>query len=149
MSAREDLIGYALVALPNEPAFEKCEQLADAYRAEILHEAARLLEAAGYSDDAVNWLDTYADWDPAGLNELFERLGAPVMADAPVADQQDADTLPAWLHWRFGKHGQRWETLTDDDRSHWEHQARAVRRAVARGGFKRPDAADKAGTATP
>ncbi|WP_331731870.1 hypothetical protein OG298_45325 (plasmid) [Streptomyces sp. NBC_01005] len=87
MSARENLIGYdALVALPNEPAFEKCEQLADAYRAEVLHEAARLLEAAGYSDDAVNWLDTYADWEPAGLNELSERLGPPAEHTAGLTE---------------------------------------------------------------
>lgn len=46
------------------------------------------------------------------------------------------DTLPAWLHWRFGPHGQGWEALSDDDRSQWKHQARAVRRAVARNGFK-------------
>lgn len=48
----------------------------------------------------------------------------------------EAGTLPAWLHWRFGPHGQRWQTLADDDRSYWEHHAQAVRRAVARGGFK-------------
>lgn len=39
-SARERLIGYALVALPNEPAFAKCDELADAFRAEVLNEAA-------------------------------------------------------------------------------------------------------------
>lgn len=39
-SAREQLIGYALVALPNEPAFAKCDELADAFRAEVLNEAA-------------------------------------------------------------------------------------------------------------
>ncbi|WP_327259962.1 hypothetical protein [Streptomyces sp. NBC_01240] len=35
-------------------------------QAEVLHQAARLLEQQGYSDDAVNWLDTYADYNPAG-----------------------------------------------------------------------------------
>ncbi|WP_331729017.1 hypothetical protein OG693_39210 (plasmid) [Streptomyces sp. NBC_01259] len=38
MSARDDLIGYALVALPNEPAFAKCEEKADAYRLEVIAE---------------------------------------------------------------------------------------------------------------
>lgn len=38
MSARDDLIGYALVALPNAPAFAKCDQLADAYCAEVIAE---------------------------------------------------------------------------------------------------------------
>lgn len=44
MTAREDLIGFALVALPNESAFAKCEQLADAYRAEVRAEAAAELD---------------------------------------------------------------------------------------------------------
>lgn len=51
-------------------------------------------------------------------------------------DEPTTDTLPAWLHWRFGKHGQRWDSLDADDRSYWEHHAAAVRRAVARNGFK-------------
>lgn len=46
------------------------------------------------------------------------------------------DTLPAWLHWRFGPHGQPWSDVPDADKTLWEHQARAVRRAVARNGFK-------------
>jgi len=29
-----------------------------------------------------------------------------------------------------------WDGMSDDDRSYWEHQARAVRRAVEQGGFK-------------
>ncbi|MFJ2279171.1 hypothetical protein ACIOEZ_34045 [Streptomyces sp. NPDC087866] len=44
-------------------------------RAEVLHQAARLMEAAGYDDDAVNWLDTYADYNPAGS------------ADSPTIEQ--------------------------------------------------------------
>ncbi|MER5213658.1 hypothetical protein ABT063_24580 [Streptomyces sp. NPDC002838] len=48
----------------------------------------------------------------------------------------EADTLPAWLHWRFGKHGQRWTVLGEEDQALWEHHAAAVRRAVERGGFK-------------
>ncbi|WP_309049028.1 hypothetical protein [Streptomyces sp.] len=38
MSARENLIGFCLVALPNEPGFARAERLADAYRAEVLRE---------------------------------------------------------------------------------------------------------------
>lgn len=55
----------------------------------------------------------------------------------PTADATP-DTLPAWLYQRFAViHGAPpWDRLTDSDRSYWEHQARAVRRAVARGGFK-------------
>jgi hypothetical protein len=54
-------------------------------------------------------------------------------ADTP---DQLADTLPAWLAQRFDPRGPDWNALTDDDRAYWEHQARAVRRAVERGGFK-------------
>lgn len=50
------------------------------------------------------------------------------------------DTLPEWLYWRFGGrgdgHAPAWDELTSDDRTYWEHEAAAVRRAVARGGFK-------------
>lgn len=51
-----------------------------------------------------------------------------------------ADTLPAWLYSRFNDRldAPAWDQLADDDRTYWEHQARAVRRAVARGGFKVP-----------
>ena len=51
-------------------------------------------------------------------------------------DDDEPDTLPAWLHWRFGPHGQPWSDAPAEDQALWEHQARAVRRAVARGGFK-------------
>lgn len=36
MTAREELIGFCLAALPNEPGFAKAEALADAYRAEVV-----------------------------------------------------------------------------------------------------------------
>lgn len=54
------------------------------------------------------------------------------------ADDEQADTLPAWLYQRFMVSGVGWDNLDEDDRSYWEHHARAVRRAVARGGFKQP-----------
>ncbi len=55
---------------------------------------------------------------------------------------EQKDTLAQWLHWRFAAKRNdfsSWEELDNDDRSYWEHEAAAVRRAVARGGFKRPD----------
>jgi hypothetical protein len=59
----------------------------------------------------------------------------------PPAEEQPAtvapDTLPAWLARRFAPHGADW------DRSYWEQQARAVRRAVARGGFKAVEGAQR------
>jgi hypothetical protein len=56
-------------------------------------------------------------------------------------DSDDPDTLPAWLAQRFDPRGPDWDALSDDDRAYWEHQAAAVRRAVARGGFKTDPAA--------
>ena len=57
----------------------------------------------------------------------------------------DADTLPAWLYQRFAViHGlPAWDVIADDVRAYWEHQARAVRRAVARGGFKIADGPER------
>jgi len=62
-------------------------------------------------------------------------------ADA-VVEQAPKDTLPAWLYQRFAViHGAPpWDRLTDSERPYWEHQARAVRRAVARDGFKAEEA---------
>lgn len=70
-------------------------------------------------------LGTGAPWDAiqARATELANLAAQP-------------DTLPAWLHQRFDPRGPDWDQLDEDDRSYWEHQARAVRRAVARGGFK-------------
>lgn len=51
-------------------------------------------------------------------------------------DDGEPDTLPAWLYQRFMPAGEGWDSLDDGQRSYWEHQARAVRRAVARDGFK-------------
>lgn len=47
-----------------------------------------------------------------------------------------ADTLPHWLYVRFGKGGLGFRELDADTRSWWDHEAQAVRRAVARNGFK-------------
>ena len=53
------------------------------------------------------------------------------------------DTLPQWLYQRFACPGQpaariAWDLLDDNIRSYWKHTADAVRRAVARNGFKEP-----------
>lgn len=49
---------------------------------------------------------------------------------------EPTDTLPAWLAQRFDPRGPDWDNLDANDRNYWEHHARAVRRAVERGGFK-------------
>lgn len=69
----------------------------------------------------------------ASVNDHTART-QPDADDCPGCD--GTDTLPAWLAQRFDPNGAPWDALTDDDRAYWEHQARAVRRAVARGGFK-------------
>jgi hypothetical protein len=50
------------------------------------------------------------------------------------------DTFPAWLRQRYTATYVDWDHADDADRSYWEHGAAAVRRAVARGGFKTPAA---------
>ena len=63
------------------------------------------------------------------------------MSDNTTSPEPGTDTLPEWLHQRFGAylHGgdnQPWDHLPDHDRAYWAHEAAAVQRAVARGGFK-------------
>lgn len=51
----------------------------------------------------------------------------------------ETDTLAEWLYCRFLTDSALrtpWDCLTTEDKSFWEHEANAVRRAVARGGFK-------------
>ncbi|MGW5477657.1 hypothetical protein [Streptomyces sp. NPDC004008] len=84
-------------------------------------------------------------WDGHHRLRIAVRLGigyvpVEITQPAPVAQQPAAevpgDTLPAWLLQRFDPRSPDWDALSDDDRAYWEHHARAVRRAVARGGFK-------------
>ena len=64
------------------------------------------------------------------------------------------DSLPEWLFYRFhnpgrddeislkptkGDGGAAWAALASEDRLYWQHEARAVRRAVERNGFKNYD----------
>jgi hypothetical protein len=95
---------------------------------------------------------------PAGLDAPLDAVAAQLPASDPdrCADtlagmstpaeraaraEQLADTLPAWLCNRYRRYAfpddrRTWEQLHGDDRSFWEHEAAAVRRAVDRGGFK-------------
>jgi len=53
----------------------------------------------------------------------------------------EKDTLAKWLYNRFSTldmFPHTWERMSQDDKDYWEHEANAVRRAVARGGFKEP-----------
>ena len=56
-----------------------------------------------------------------------------------VIQPVDGDSLPQWLAWRFGGRATTatdWADVDGDDQDYWKHEAAAVRRAVARGGFK-------------
>src|ERR1044072_5234559 len=53
-----------------------------------------------------------------------------------MAEIETVDTLPQWLYKRFGSRRFRWDELDEADTSYWEHEAAAVRRAVARNGFR-------------
>ncbi|WP_265560780.1 hypothetical protein [Streptomyces hygroscopicus] len=70
------------------------------------------------------------------LREREEQWKAEDAANQPTARSAEPDTLPAWLYQRFMAAGDGWENLDADQRAYWEHQASAVRRAVARNGFK-------------
>lgn len=77
----------------------------------------------------------------AGMTTPAERAAA--AAEAP------ADTLPQWLCQRYRRYAfpfdkRTWEQLPDDDRAYWAHEAAAVRRAVARDGFKAPTGGEQA-----
>lgn len=74
---------------------------------------------------------------PCGCPKRFGRHadGCPTEA-ARKSELTTGDTLPAWLYQRFMPEGESWDRLDSGQREYWEHQARAVRRAVGRGGFK-------------
>jgi hypothetical protein len=74
---------------------------------------------------------------PCGCPKRFGRHADGCSTEAARADEAaTGDTLPAWLYRRFMPDGEGWDCLDAGQRDYWEHQARAVRRAVARGGFK-------------
>lgn len=78
---------------------------------------------------------------PCGCPKRFGRHaeGCPTQASRE-ADASGKDTLAAWLYQRFMPGGVGWDHLDSGQREYWEHEARAVRRAVERGGFKAPSA---------
>ncbi|WP_037616321.1 hypothetical protein [Streptomyces aureus] len=86
---------------------------------------------------------------PCGCPKRFGRHadGCPTEADR-AAEENGGDTLPAWLYERFMPEGEGWGYLDPGQREYWEHQARAVRRAVERGGFKAPSP-EASGDVTP
>ncbi|MEW2164361.1 hypothetical protein AB0912_15415 [Streptomyces sp. NPDC007084] len=89
----------------------------------------------------------YASLQHAQMRQyLAEHLAAALVSQPPAELAPAADTMPAWLAQRFDPRGPEWDALTDDDRTYWEHHAAAVRRAVARGGFKAAEGAQQTAT---
>ncbi|WP_405964797.1 hypothetical protein OG713_34675 [Streptomyces sp. NBC_00723] len=127
----------ALTAEARAAAMERAAALSAAEttnRAALLLWAADELGRMDYDTDSNDYgYDTYRDAWNGGVMDGAEKLRRLAAEEQPAEAQ---DSLPAWLYRRFMPDGAGWENLDADDRSYWEHQARAVRRAVARGGFK-------------
>jgi hypothetical protein len=77
---------------------------------------------------------------PTWLRKPDDNRGCPWCRIAALEAIPAEDTLAPWLANRFDPNGATWDGMSDDDRTYWQHQAAAVRRAVARGGFKSREA---------
>ncbi|NUP16505.1 MAG: hypothetical protein HOZ81_10450, partial [Streptomyces sp.] len=111
---------------------------APADRAAVLREAWDLAHEEGSRLEEV--AGTEAARGARCVAHLLRRLAAEAATGEQPPTEDEADTLAPWLYQRFMVGGAGWDQLDEEDRSYWEHQARAVRRAVARGGFKTPAA---------
>lgn len=100
-------------------------------------------KSVGLDRDGVVWVEDHGAYislthvDPVSESVWQAAKEAEAIAEAV----QPKDTLAPWLANRFDPNGAPWDGMSDDDRSYWEHQARAVRRAVERDGFKAEAAA--------
>lgn len=63
-------------------------------------------------------------------------------SEAAMAEAKP-DTMAQWLRQRFspqpfktGDKSEGWDAVSDTEKAYWEHEAAAVKRAAARGGFK-------------
>lgn len=77
------------------------------------------------------------DWIVKGPRGEFWPVKGDIFAETyePVTEPAE-DTFPAWLAQRFDPNSPPWDALDHDGRTYWQHEAAAVRRAVARRGFK-------------
>lgn len=83
---------------------------------------------------ALGWRHFRGDWEPYAYHE--DDWDVALVGGIIDATTPRSDTFPAWLARRMDPRGPKWDAMSDDDRSYWEHEARAVQRAVARDGFK-------------
>ncbi|WP_432008681.1 hypothetical protein [Streptomyces bacillaris] len=110
---------------------------APADRAAVLRDAADHIDHLRATMGAPTVRDCFANGLGHAAADL-RRLAADAAAGVQPPTTTEADTLAPWLYQRFDPRGPSWDQLDEGDRSYWEHHARAVRRAVARGGFKTP-----------
>jgi hypothetical protein len=132
MNARDHLIGYALVALPNEPAFAKCEQLADAFRAEVLREAVEAARSEYLHEDTGTPEDEAYN---QGVSDAVAAIGA-LTETAPSAPVPDNTTAVACTCLggptpRDGLHSGYCDTVVH---APWTPQREAAIRATAKEG---------------
>ncbi|MFD9834474.1 hypothetical protein [[Kitasatospora] papulosa] len=100
----------------------------------VLHKGHRGSHRAPWGSRTMAWPYDRRETQPSSATT------AEAQQPTPAETEATPDTLAPWLHQRFTPEGRaaNWDSLSDDDQSYWEHHARAVRRAVARGGFKAP-----------
>lgn len=118
----------------DEAATAELDARLDAHRMEARTEAADWLSSYPFPSSDSDW-ERGRDDTVAWVVRVL-RNPDPQRADAPTPAP---DTLAHWLYRRFGQSAAPWEDLDLVDREYWEHEAKAVRRAVARGGFRTPD----------
>jgi len=88
MSAREELISFCLVGLPNEACFVKADTLADAFRAEVLREAADAIEADQHRrDDEENAKHGFLDHETELQHVAVHQAGKLLRSMANTAEQ--------------------------------------------------------------
>lgn len=158
-TARAALYAALMAGGPHSPQRSaKASAAIETFRAEVLSLAGKSLGDLGFPNASALLADTAAVVLAAARNPEAEpqtlahgltakEAAFRLIADTTnnpetaaqfrqAADQERADTFPAWLARRMDPQGPDWDEMGEEDRSHWEHEARAVRRAVARGGFK-------------
>ncbi|MDH6610227.1 hypothetical protein M2164_005862 [Streptomyces sp. SAI-208] len=99
-------------------------------------------QAVGLDREGVVWVEGHGAYISLThvdvvSEDVWEAARAAQRVAAVNEDVASRDTLPEWLYSRFNRVAQPWQSLSNDDRSYWEHEAAAVRRAAERGGFKR------------
>ena len=132
MSARDDLLDeYGHADTAPLGTLSELKQKLDAYRVEVL------IKAGVQYEDCTVCGAAHSVGKPCGTCEFNARMAAEAGVKAtPEAAPATEDTFPAWLAQRFDPNSPPWDVLDHDGRTYWQHEAAAVRRAVARGGFK-------------